>query len=143
MLLSTKKPQTHPRLRIPIIHFTLHKNSDVVLPLLREDVVGDGDHLDAAYLEAGLLEGLARGTFEEGLAVLEMAARKLPRSYGTALSAHAGRSPGYNAHNLNIPAPWLPDLLPHTTFPCALVMMAATPTRGLGGEVLLVVVAML
>lgn len=49
-----------------------------MLPLGLEDIIRDAEEFDALHLQARLLQRLALGAGEEGLAVLEMAARELP-----------------------------------------------------------------
>ncbi|CRK20154.1 hypothetical protein BN1708_012753, partial [Verticillium longisporum] len=71
---------TNLGLRRRILRLTLDENGNVVFALVGKDIVGHGSDLDAAHAQARLLEHLTLGTGEEGLAILKVAARQLPRA---------------------------------------------------------------
>lgn len=73
-----ERKQTYLWLSFLIHPLTLHKDHDVMFSQLSEDTIGDGYNLDTADPETCFFTGLAFSTSEEGLAVFEVATRKLP-----------------------------------------------------------------
>lgn len=79
-MLSVTVCQTHSGLCILVKHLAEDEYGNVVLPEIREYVIGDMSNLAALDFQSGLLQSLSLGTLHEVFTILKMSTWEGPLS---------------------------------------------------------------
>lgn len=69
---------TYLWLSVKVLHLTDYKQSDIMLPYVFENVVGDAHKLHCFYFQSCLFEGLTFCACEVRLSIIQVSAGELP-----------------------------------------------------------------